>query len=267
MKICPLCRRKYENAEAGFCPYDRQALVEEENPAAQFQMPQTNGVEQVALPFSGSLAAAFFPQHFVEVKPPDTGLAPPCQPKVRVDTIQLAVAMPMAAFWYLRENNCIRFAPGIQTGFFSSDLALFIEVNRSQQPSIPGLEHDFWAIISRSLPGMTVEAVVKQFIGRKNFTPQSEIYDRMKEWMIQLGYGQVDTSIPFFRFRDDGRREIFEFLPDCGRIAQQQQAAQTIHRHWIKFRTEQPDIYSYLFEDVRRALEDCCTRTTFTLPL
>ena len=47
---------------------------------------------------------------------------------------------------------------------------------------------------------------------------------------------------------------MFEkFAPDCRRITIHEQAAQSIHNRWMKFRAEQPDVFYYLLEDVLSA--------------
>ena len=114
----------------------------------------------------------------------------------------------------------------------------------------PGLEHDFWEIIKRSPLGITVETVFTQFLGGHHFEPEDNLVKRLIQWMIQLGYGQPDTSPkPFFRMSSN--IQMFEkFAPDCRRIAVQEQAAQIIHRRWMKFRAEEPEVFYYLFDDV-----------------
>ena len=248
MKICPLCRRKYESAEIGFCTEDGRALVENANQIAQFQ--QTGFPEQSAIPFSASLAMAFFAHRFIENVPVEKyGILSFCEPGVNVSAWQFVTEIPMIAFWHLREHNCLHFTPALKAGFLRKSPTLIIEPNTSSQVSIPGLEYDFWEIIKISPPGVTVETVFKQFLGGRNAHPEKNLANRLIAWMIQLGYGQPDTAPkPFFRM---GSPPLFEtFVPDCGRIAACQQAAQTIHRRWMKFRAEQPDMFYYLFDDI-----------------
>lgn len=249
MRICPICHRKYESVEIRFCLEDGQPLVGQANQIAQSQPPDIAG--QSAMPFSASLAMTFFAHRFIENVPfEDYGVLSFCQPNVKVIAWQLVTELPIIAFWYLRENNCIRFTQTVKTGLFKTSPTLVIEANPAGQVNFPGLEHDFWEIIKRSPPGITVETVFTQFLGGRNVEPEDELVKRLIEWMIQLGYGQPDTSPkPFFRWSSDV--EMFEkFAPDCRRIAAQEQAAQIIHRRWMKFRAEEPDVFYYLFDDV-----------------
>ncbi|HEX8370971.1 MAG TPA: hypothetical protein VF604_20665 [Pyrinomonadaceae bacterium] len=246
MKICPVCQREYESANAKFCAVDGESLVEQTYAAA----PPQYGAQPTGAPFSASLALAFFAHRFIEVMPPEkSGTLSFCQPNVKVNSWQLVTELPIIAFWHLYENNCIRFTPTAKAAFLRSDITLVIEANPASQASFPCLEHDFWEIIKRSPPGVTVETVFKQFLGGRNTEPEKNLIERLTAWMIQLGYGQPDNSPkPFFRM---GSIPLFEkFAPDCRRIAAQQQAAQIIHRRWMKFRAEQPDVFYYLFDDV-----------------
>jgi len=248
MRICPLCKRKYQSVEIGFCAEDGQPLIEKANQIAQSQQPDIAG--QTAIPFSASLAMTFFAHRFIENVPPENyGVLSFCQPNVKVTAWQLVTELPMIAFWYLRENNCLRFTPTVKTGFFKNSPTLVIEANPAGQVSFPGLEYDFWEIIKRS-PGITVETVFTQFLGGRNFEPEDNLVKRLIDWMIQLGYGQPDTSPkPFFRMSSSV--QMFEkFAPDCRRIAAHEQAAQIIHQRWMKFRAEEPDVFYYLFDDV-----------------
>lgn len=208
-------------------------------------------------PFSASLAMAFFANHFVENLSDGTGLHPPCQTNVRVNMTRLYYELPLIAFWFLRENNFIRFAPSARSGLLSGDYTvLVIEVNSAAQGNFPGLEYDFWEIIKRAGSGVTIETVFNRFLGGRTRSPENKLNSRLIEWMIQLGYGQADNTKPFFRFSDDGDRRIFEFFPDCRRIMMRQTAAQKIQKGWMSFCAEQPEIYYYLFEDIIRAALD-----------
>ena len=254
MRICPVCRRKYGSAEIRFCTEDGQALVEQANLIAQSQSPPA--AEQAAAPFSPSLALALFAHRFIENVPFEKyGIESFCQPNVKVRAWQFVTELPMIAFWHLLENNCVRFTPVMKQGFFRSSPTLVIEANPAGQVSVPGLEYDFWEIIKCSPPGVTVESVFWQFLGGRNVEPEKDLAKRLIEWMIHLGYGQPDNSPkPFFRM---GNIPLFEkFAPDCRRIAACEQAAQNIHRRWMKFRAEQPDIFYYLFDDVIDAAKD-----------
>lgn len=250
MKICPICRREYESANTGFCAVDGQPLVEQANAVT----PPQPVAQPMGAPFSASLALAFFAHRFIEIMPPEkSGTLSFCQPDVRLNSWQLVTELPIIAFWYLYENNCIRFTPVINAGVFTNDPTLVIEANPASQASFPALEYDFWEIIKRSPPGVTVETVFKQFLGGRNSRPEDNLIKRLIQWMIQLGYGQPDNSPkPFFRF--SGEIQMFEkFAPDCRRIAAQETAAQIIHQRWMKFRAEQPDLVYYLFDDVVNA--------------
>lgn len=251
MRICPLCRRKYNSAEIRFCTEDGQTLVEQANQIAQ----PPAGAEQAAAPFSASLALALFSHRFIENVPPDThGIASFCQPGVKVCGWQFVTELPMIAFWYLLENNFIRFTPTMKTGFLRNSPTLVIEPNPAAQMNFPGLEYDFWEIMKRS-PGITVETVFTRFLGGQSFEPEQTLTKRLTAWMIQLGYGQPDDSPkPFFRM---GSIPLFEtFTPDCRRIAAQEPATREIHNRWMKFRAEKPDIFYYLYDDVLDAAKD-----------
>ena len=193
---------------------------------------------------------ALFSHRFIENVPLESGTLSFCQPNVEVSSRQFVTELPIIAFWYLRENNCIRFTSVVKQGFFKNKMTLAIEANPASQANFPGLEYDFWEIIKRSPSGVTVETVFKQFLGGYNSKPEDNLIKRLIEWMIQLGYGQPDTSPkPFFRF--SGTIPMFEnFAPDCRRIAIHEQAAQSIHNRWMKFRVEQSDVFYYLFEDI-----------------
>jgi hypothetical protein len=196
------------------------------------------------------LALAFFAHRFIEVMPPEKGgTASFCQQGVQLNSWQLVTELPIIAFWYLYENNCIRFTPVMKAGFLRNSPTLVIEANPAAQVSFPGLEHDFWELIRTTAPGLTVEQVFYLFLGTCRFAPENNLVARLIQWMIQLGYGQPDTTPkPFFRM---GSIPLFEdFVPDCRRIAAQEQAAQIIHGRWMKFRAAQPDIFYYLFDDV-----------------
>lgn len=248
MKICPLCQRTFEDLRVEVCPNDGQMLVIQANAYAQSPI--------IDVPFSASLAMTFFAHHFVEQMTDGRGLQPPCQ-SAKVNMTHFYYELPIITFWYLLEKNFIRFQPRTKTGMFSGDYpTLLIEVNYARQGSFPGLEHDFWEIIKNSPPNITVEDVVVQFFGGKSHKPENKINRRLIEWMTHLGYGRPDDTKPFFRFGDDGDRRIFEFFPDCGRIAAQEQAVQIIHRSWTKFLVEQSQVYHYLFEDVVRGADD-----------
>lgn len=254
MRTCPVCSLKYEGADTRFCAEDGQPLIEDADQIAQSRQPAI--AEQSAAPFSASLALAFFAHRFIENVPTDKyGIESFCQPNVKVIAWRFVTELPMIAFWYLLENNCIRFTPILRHGIFRSSPTLIIEANPAAQVSFPGLEYDFWDIIKCSSPGVTVESVFYQFLGKNNFEPEKNLAKRLIEWMIQLGYGQPDNSPkPFFRM---GNIPLFEkFAPDCQRIAACEQAAQDIHRRWMKFRAEQPDIVYYLFDDVVDAAKD-----------
>jgi hypothetical protein len=254
MKICPICRREYESANTRFCAVDGQPLVEQaDSVAAQSPPQQQHNVQQMDAPFSASLALALFAHRFIDTV--ESGTASFCQPNVNVLSWQLVTELPIIAFWYLYDNNCIRFTPAMKQGFLRNSPTLIIEANPAGQPNFPGLEHDFWEIIKNTAPGLTVEMVYKLFLGGHSYKPDENLVDRLIAWMIQLGYGQPDNSPkPFFRM---GTVPLFEkFLPDCQRIATQEQAAQIIHARWMKFRAEQPDIFYYLFDDVVDAAID-----------
>jgi hypothetical protein len=255
MRICPHCRRKYENAETRFCPEDGQPLVEQANFVAQVE-PQTTVAERDAAPISASLMMAFFAHHFVElagiddrVNGYDTKNAStkvPCQPNVKVNSIKLAHNLLAISFWNLRENNLIRFAPGAERGFLSKHTPLLIEFNGANQTQIPGLEFDLMEIIKQSAPGVTAAAVVNQLLKKHTYAPYEKFFQRLTQWMIHLGYGQPDTSKkPFFT---RGVAVNFELIPDCQRIMNSQLAAQIIHRKWMQFQTAQPDVYNFLYK-------------------
>ena len=246
MKICPLCKREYEGTEIAFCADDGKALLDGEVAAA---------VAQPVMPFSPSLAMTLFSHRFIENVPPDKyGIDAFCQPGVKVKAWQFLTEVPMIAFWYLRENNCIRFTQSVRQGFIRNSPTLVIEANPAGQVDVPGLEYDLWQIIKNSPPGSTVETVFARLLGH-GMSPETNLYKRLIAWMIQLGYGQPDNSPkPFIRF---GKIPPFEkFAPDCARIASQEQAAQTIQRGWMKFRTDEHERFYYLFDDVVDAAID-----------
>lgn len=253
MKICPICRREYESANTRFCAVDGQPLVEQANAVA----PPQPAAQPPGAPFSASLALAFFAHRFLENMPPEKyGIASFCQPNVQVNAWQFVTELPIIAFWHLYENQYIRFTPAMKQGFLRNSPTLIIEANPAMgQASFPGLEHDFWEIIKNTAPGLTVEMVFKLFLGGHNVEPEKNLAARLIDWMIQLGYGQPDTSPkPFFRM---GSIPLFEkFIPDCGRIAACEQAAQIIHGRWMKFRAEQPEMFYYLFDDIVDAAID-----------
>jgi hypothetical protein len=200
---------------------------------------------------------ALFAADFIEPVEPDNGRTPPCQPDVRVSTVQIYYELPIISLWYLRENNFIRF---VQTNSPHGNSPLGIGANQANQASVPGLEFDYWEIIKMCAPGTPVQAVIRQLFGKGSFYPEDKLNLRIKEWLIQLGYGQADTKPkPFFQFGDDGDRRIFPFVPDCPRIMTQQQTAQMIHHRWRKFIAEEPVIYQYLFQDIIRAGDDACS--------
>jgi hypothetical protein len=263
MRICPLCQQKYDNAEIRFCGADGQPLIEQENLAAQSQ-PQLAVAEQVAAPFSASLAMAFFAHHFVEQPGSHNSVDGtytssgstnvPCQPNVKVNSIKLAYNLLAIAFWHLRENNLIRFTPGAKQGFIFKYTPLIIEFSRLNQTKIPGLEFDLMEIIKQSVPGVTIFAVVQQLLGQLAYYPHEKVFQRLTQWMIQLGYGQPDVSPkPFFSIRNAASMD-FEFTPDCQRIEGSQQAAQIIHGSWMKFQAEQSDVFRLLYDEVERAV-------------
>lgn len=246
MKICPLCQKQYEGEQTGFCEVDGQPLVESANEIAP---PPPSAAQPVGAPFSASLAMTFFAHRFIENVPREAGTWPLCQPNVGVSSWQLVTELPVIAFWYLHENNFIRFAPAFKQGLYKNNVTIIIEADPSSRANFPGLEYDFWEIIKRS-PRVTVQAVFRQFLGGRDPHPEDNLIKRLIQWMIQLAYGQPDTSPkPFIRLRDD--IQPFEtFMPHCRRMAIHEQAAQNIHHHWMKFRVEQPDIYYCLFDDV-----------------
>lgn len=253
MKICTRCQTKIEDSNARFCGRDGGALIEASEPTPQSQTPSGTAGQ----PFSASLAMALFTADFIQRVALDKGLTPPCQPDVRVSTVQLYYELPMISLWYLREQNFIRF---VQTTSGHRHPPLGIEAIHANHPSVPGLEFDYWEIIKLSAPGTPVQAVVRQLFGKGNFYPEKTLNERMKVWLIQLGYGQADSKPkPFFQFGDDGDRRIFPFVPDCQRIMAHQQTAQMILRRWVKFIMEEPAIYQCLFQDVVRAGDDACT--------
>jgi hypothetical protein len=253
MKICTKCQTKFEDPNARFCGRDGQTLVDVPDAATQPQTPTATANTSL----SGSLAMALFTNYFIEPVAPDSGLTPPCQPDVRISTVQLYYELPMISLWYLREHNFIRF---VQTASPPRHSSLGIEGTHGNHSSVPGLEFDYWEIIKVCAPGTPVQAVVRQMFGEGSFYPEKTLNLRIKEWLIQLGYGQADTKKkPFFQFGDDGDRRIFEFIPDCQRIMAQQSTARTIHHRWMKFIAEEPVIYQYLFQDVVRAGDDACS--------
>ena len=253
MKICTHCQTEFEDANVRFCGRDGQPLVEVPDTASNPQAPTATA----ETPMSGSLAMALFPAYFIEPVAPDSGLTPPCQPDIRVSNVQLYYELPMISLWYLREHNFIRF---VQTTSPHRHAPLGVEATHANHPSVPGLEFDYWEIVKMCAPGTPVQAVVRQLFGKERFHPEDTLNQRIKEWLIQLGYGQADAKPkPFFQFGDDGDRRIFEFVPDCQRIMTQQQTAQMIQHRWRKFIAEEPAIYQYLFQDVIRAGDDACS--------
>lgn len=134
-----------------------------------------------------------------------------------------------------------------------------IIANLTQPASMAGLEFDLWEIIKICAPGTPAHAVFRQFLGKATYYPEENLRGRMCEWLVQFGFGQADTTPkPFIQFGDSGERRLLEFFPECQRIIAQQPAAQVIHDSWIKFLTEEPDLYHALFQDVVRAGDDAC---------
>ena len=120
---------------------DGEMLVKEANLNAPSQPPVA---EQAAAPFSASLALALFAHRFIENVPFDKyGIESFCQPNVKVRAWQFVTELPMIAFWYLHENNCIRFAPTMKTGFFRTSPTLVIEANPAAQPMFRALNTIF----------------------------------------------------------------------------------------------------------------------------
>jgi hypothetical protein len=253
MKICTHCQTKFEDPNAMFCGRDGQPLVDVPATASPSQPPAPTA----DTPLSGSLAMALFPTYFIEPVEPDNGRTPPCQTDVRISTVQLYYELPMISLWYLREHKFIRF---VQTASPQSHSSLGIEATQANHSSVPGLEFDYLEVIKMCAPGTPVQAVVRQLFGKGRFYPEDTLNERIREWLVQLGYGQAENKPkPFFQFRDDGDRRIFEFVPDCQRIMTQQQTAQMIHHRWMKFIAAEPAIYQYLFQDVVRAGDDACS--------
>jgi hypothetical protein len=250
VKICTHCQTKFEDPNVRFCGRDGQPLVDATDPASQSQSPTFSA----APPLSGSLAMALFVGHFIEHAVPPDGLTGPCQPDVRVNIVQFYYDLPIIALWHLRENNLIRF---VQATSPQGHSQLGIEATNTNHPSVPGLEFDYWEIIKGCAPGASAYAVLRQFFGKKTHRPEDRLNHRIIEWLINLGYGQADTTPkPFFQFSDNGDRRIFEFVPDCQRIMVQEQSAQKLHRGWTKFMAEEPAIYQSLFQAVIRAGND-----------
>ena len=258
-----------------FCPDDGQPLTEKANHAAQYQPQQPSMVSKVAessaAPFSASLAMAFFAHRFLQIMTNYStstissssyrgGTNVLCQPNLQVYSDDLADNLLMIAFWYLHENNCIRFAPGASQGFINTYTPLAVEFNRSSQAQIPGLEFDLMEIIKHTAPGVTVEAVVMQFLQKTSRRRGEQVFERLMQWFVSLGYGQPDTTPkPFFRLYNHANID-FEFVPDCRRIAGCEPAAQIIHRKWMKFQAEQPEVLRFLSADVGRAISKCTNR-------
>lgn len=244
MKICPLCNREYENTDIGFCADDGKALID-----------QTVATPP-AMAFSPSLAMTLFSHRFIENLPPGGyGIQSFCQPEINVKSWQFLTEVPMIAFWYLRENNCIRFTQTYRQGFIRNSPTLVIEASPAGQVTVPGLEYDFWEIIKHSKSAMTVETVFTRFLGGHRMDPEKKVYERLIAWMIQFGYGQPDNSPkPFIRFGDIPPFE--KFAPDCSRIVSQEPAAQVVHQRWMKFKAEERELFYYLFDDVVDAAVD-----------
>ena len=257
MKICTHCQTVSEDPGARFCGRDGRPLVEVPATASQSQAP----------PFSGSLAMALFPSYFIDkTVEPNKGRNPLCQPGVEINIVQLYYELPIISLWYLREHNFIRL---VQSTSPDRHSAVGIEAVQANHTSVPGLEFDFWEIIKASAPGTPIQAVVRPLFGPGDYYPEVALRERITDWLIQLGYGQPENNpkprTGFFRtgvyslVRNDGDRRLFEFYPDCQRIMTQQQTAQMILERWLRFRTEEPALYQWLFQGVVRAGDDACT--------
>lgn len=218
---------------------------------------------RVATPFSASLAMAFFPNYFASAPTTFSGSTKvPCNLSVTVNSTELALRLPAIAFWYLRENNLIRLTLAAKEGLIFNRTPVVLEINHSNQQSVPGLEYDLMEIAKHLASGATVEQVVHQFFEKTVYYPQKKIYQRMTQWMIQLGYGPLINADPLTP--EEAKRWIkarniksfdFRFAPDCQRVAATQSAAQLIHQGWTKFQTEEPELFRAIGEQCERALK------------
>lgn len=263
MKICPHCKRTYENAETRFCPEDGQALAEPTNFAAQSQ-PQTKAAElradPNAAPLSASFAVMFFPLAFM----------PPYQTGrwgyytnvnqatgAKVDAFDFGEKLITLSLWFLQRNDLMRFALGApRKKFFSSYTPLIVEINHANPQKIPGLEFDLLETARRSAPGLSVDDLAAAYLTKyKRYFPLEPVYQRMTQWAIHQGYGQpaAPKKKPFFRLGSEEDRD-FEFAPDYRRIARVEPSAQAIQRDWIQFQNEQRQLADKIREEVKRAI-------------
>lgn len=266
MKICPHCKRKYDNAETKFCVEDGRSLVEQANFIAQSQpSPNIAGelrAKSPAAPLSASLAVMFFPLAFMPPKQRSNW-----NEDVYTKTIQPAGALVDAetfgaklitlSLWFLQRNNLMRFALGApRKSFFSSHTPLIVEVNHANPLHFPGLEFDLLGTARHSAPGISVDELAAAHLTkyRRDF-PLAPIYLRMTQWAIQLGYGQPAVlKRPFFTV--GSADEDFEFAPDYQRISCVEPQAQAIQRDWIQFQNEQPQLALKIYQEVFHAISE-----------
>jgi len=227
-------------------------------------------LRQDSVPFSASLAASFFPNHFVQ--PPTTfsgSTKVPCNLSVTVNSTELALNLLAIAFWYLRENSLIRFAPAARQGLVFTYTPIVVEINRLSQQRIPGLEYDLIEVAKQFAPGATIEQIVYQFFETTVEYTQEKIFRRMTQWIVQLGYGPFINEDPvtpeeakrFFKYRNMKSFD-FRFAPDCQRIAGTQPAAQQIHQGWMKFQTEESELFRQIYAQGERAMKSRTYQST-----
>jgi hypothetical protein len=269
MKVCSACQRRYEDAALNFCGADGQPLVTSAEMAAAAPVPQplNQNAGPADTPFSASLALMLFANFFL---PPASGFhytnldltSVPTQPDVKVSCWGFADDLIVISFWFLLRNNLIRLTPGApqQEGliFRSSYIPIIVEANHANPMKLPGLEFDLLEITRRSPPGVTVGTLAAAVLGNEtSFFPGEKVYTRITQWAVQLGYGQQkDMKRPLFSL---GKIKLnyeinrnFDFEPDHQRIAQIQPLAQTIHRDWMKCKSEQPEMVGIISKEVQR---------------
>lgn len=198
-----------------------------------------------------------FANDFAE--PQEDGYKPPCySPPVMLSS--LVREMLAAAFVSLAQAEAIDLTLGKKKSLFSEHRTVLVTARQALTQITGGLEGAILGHLRGNPADDSVRAVVNRIVGNTTIEPYSALIEISMINACKAGYFDEEQRTGTAAFL--GRRTLPRlFKPRCERIATLSARAGEVRRNLDVFRSDQPDLYDVLYEDVEKSVKAAYFRT------
>ncbi|MDO8692119.1 MAG: hypothetical protein Q7R39_19280 [Dehalococcoidia bacterium] len=193
------------------------------------------------------------------VEPQEDGFEVPCS-GARVNLSALVREMLTTTFLSLASRDVIGLTVGKKKHLFSEHQTVYVALNQEAVGPLPGLEGAVLKGLRLKASENSVRDVVSRVVGSTTIEPYSAIVEICMENAAGAGYFEEQARTGTAAFL--GKRTLPKlFQPRCERIGGLAPQVEAVRRLRDDFKSEHPDLYEVLHEDIEKSVRAAYFRT------